>query len=572
MGVPLERYEDYLSIEEYEQWLLRQKLLRSIEKKNISKAEQYLESYRIYEKQNAVEAQYFQAMKLLILQMKNAPLEEQQTVIERAVKFTIPNIDKGLSEKMLLSEQELNLLIEYVKLRVYNSMPKEESTWRCNQYKDILNYIEHSHLDCYCRAKVYSKAVYFLCELILDTVKNTESLELGIDVCNQAIELLRESSRLYYFVELVDILEKLIKEYEILLNRNGQSEKIKVIQAALEEKADWRNKIVELYAEYNVTPFMENFCYIYREMESYCIGDVIRTRRKMFGMTKEQLCQGICSVKTLTRLETKKVKTQMSIVRQLFERLGLCAEYIRTRVITNDYKVLQLAEKFVWYENNEVMEDWIWCLKELEQKLCMEIPQNKQFIMHSHYLLGLRLKELSKEEYIEKLKEALEYTIPLEYVMKPGKKFLSCEEYTYIRGIGMRIDAAEDNPYMEIIKEICEQNEAGNGLKVSISTYEFLMTAVISYLGNIGEYDKSDELSNNLIKESLIYRRQKNLAEFLYNNIWNYQQRLSEGKKVIKEYKEEKELRRCLLLSKYNKMEKYIKFFEQTLEDYEKYN
>ena len=70
---------------------------------------------------------------------------------------------------------------------------------------------------------------------------------------------------------------------------------------------------MELYTKHNVSPYMEYFCHLYWEMESYCIGDVIRIRRQMFGMTKEQLCKGICSVKTLTRMEHKQVKTQMPI-------------------------------------------------------------------------------------------------------------------------------------------------------------------------------------------------------------------------------------------------------------------
>lgn len=288
----------------------------------------------------------------------------------------------------------------------------------------------------------------------------------------------------------------------------------------------------------------------------------------MFGMTKAQLCEGICGIKTLTRLELKQAKTQMPIVRALFKRLGLCAEYIRARVITSDYEVLKLAEECVRYENNNQMEDWIWRLKELEQKLCMNIPQNKQFIAHSYCLLRQKLKELSNEEVIAKMTEILEYTIPLEYAMKPGKKFLSREEKMYIRSIGMRINTTKDNPCMEIIREVCEQDELKNGLKPNIRTYEFLMTAVISYLGNIGDYESSDELGIKLLTESLLYRREVNLAEYLYNNLWNYQQRLLEGKIIRKVYEEEKELRRCLLLSKFDNKEKFIIFFEQLLMDH----
>ena len=39
-----------------------------------------MEAYRIYEKQNSVEAQYCDALELMILQMQNAPIKKQQAV------------------------------------------------------------------------------------------------------------------------------------------------------------------------------------------------------------------------------------------------------------------------------------------------------------------------------------------------------------------------------------------------------------------------------------------------------------------------------------------------------------
>lgn len=566
MGVPLEGYEDYLSTEEYEQWVLRQKLLGSIEQKHISEAEQYLVAYKVFKIQNVVEAQYCEAMELMILQMKNAPLEKQQDVIKRAVKLTMPKIENGLSEKMLLSEQELNLLIEYARLKEFKGNPEEEFDWRCKQYKDILNYIMHSHLDDLCRAKVYPKGAYYLCETILHNCRTTEDIELGINVCNEAIELLRDSRKLYYFIELIEVLEKLIEEKIIFLQKSNKREEVKALQRSFEEKIKWRDVMMELYIEYNVIPYIENFCHVYWETESYCIGDVIRTRRQMFGMTKEQLCEGICSVKTLTRIELKKAKTQMSIVRELFERLGLCAEYIRARVITKDYEVLRLAERCAWYENNYRMDEFIQCLKELEQRLDMDIPQNKQFIMSSYYLLNLKINKLSNNEFIESMKSIIEYTIPFEYVIKPVKKFLSREESILLYNIGMRIDAMQENFYMEVIREVCKQYKTDDEISMHIRKYEFLMTGLASYLGNKGKYEESDKLSTMTIEKSLIYRRGGLLAENLYNNLWNYQQRLLYKNVGAKKYKREKEFERCIILSKINKRDNLEIFFREELQ------
>lgn len=546
MGVSIERYEDYLSKEEYEQWHLRQQLFCAIEEKQTEEAERILAAYRVYENQNVVEAQYCTAMEFMILQLKNDSIQKQREVIERAVKFTIAAPDAGLSEEMLLAEQEINLLIEYIRLRERDSL-EEAFIWRKKQYQMILNYIETSRLDSVCRAKVYPKAAYYLSCLILEHEATLEELALGMELCNQAVEILRESSRLYYFMELMEVSEKLADR----LQKDRGEESIRQME------------IAELYEAYGVNPYMENFCYLYRGGDSFCIEDVIRVRRKMFGMTKEKLCQGICSVKTLTRLERKKTKTQMKIVRQLFERLGLYADYVRTRVITNDAEILKLAEQHVWYENNHMIKEWMWSTCELEKKLNMEIPQNRQFMMHSRFLLELRSGKITQEEYVNRMIELLEKTIPLEKIMKAEKKFLSREEYTYIRGIGMRMEMP--NPYIEIIREICAQSEEKEELTLCTRTYEFLMMGVISYLGNIGAYEESDRYGDAIVKQCLIHRRQMNLAEALYNNVWNYQQRVREGKPIRKVHEVEKELKRCLLLSEFNRMKKFVKFFEGKL-------
>lgn len=557
MGVSIEGYEDYLSTEEHEQWKLRQKLLKSIENKQVTEAEQYLEAYRIYEKQNSVEAQYCDAMELMILQMQNAPIEKQQAVIAHAVWLTMPKIEDGLSEKMLLSEQELNLLTEYVWLREYSGNPENEFEWRYKQYQEILHYIERSRLDEFCRAKVYPKVAYYLSELILHKVKTEENLKMGIRICNEAIELLRDSSRLYYIVELVDVLESLVREYEFCLRKLNRRDELEKLQADLQEKKEWRDIIIELYTEHEVSPYMEHFCHLYWEMESYCIGDVIRIRRQMFGMTKEELCEGICSVKTLTRIEHKKVKTQMPIVRELFERLGLCAEYIREKVLTSDFEVLKLAKEMVWHEINNRIEECERCLNELEEKLSLDIPQNKQFVMYYRYLLKLQKKNISKEEFINKLIEIIEYTIPMDYVMKDGERFLSQEEYTYIRGIGIRAEKELEAKCLEILYTICSKEEVASG---HIGKYEFLITSVISHLGNIGEFEESDMLSTKGARQSLAHRRSYILAEMIYNNLWNMQKRRGEWD----EY--EKIIEQCMLLSMYNKNRKLTLFFEKKLE------
>lgn len=556
MGVQIEEYEDYLSTEEYEQWSLRQKILQSLENKKILEAENYLEIYRVNEKQNVVEEQFCDAMELMILKIRKESLKKQQEVIMHAVELTMPQIETKLLKNLLLSEQEVNLLIEYVWLREYDGKPELEYEWRCRWYQEILDYITDSKLGNLCKVKVYPKAAYYLSELILHKSITEENLKLGIRICNEGIELLRDTRKLFYFTELVEVEERLVKAYSSFCLSGKRQEELEALQAALEEKKEWLKIVRELYIEYEVSPYMENDCYLYREMESYCIGDVIRIRRRMLGMTKEELCKGVCSVRTLTRIENKEVKTQMTIVRELFARLGLCAEYIRARIITSDYELLTLAKELVWNVNNRDIEKGKVCVKALKERLCLEIPQNKQFLMYYDCLLELAQKEISKEEAINKLSELIEYTIPVNCIMTHGEKFLSQEEYTYIRAIGIRAESELAKMCMEVIEEYCIYEKIASG---HTKKYEFLMTSVISYFGNIGEYEKSNFLSTKLIKQCLLYRRSYVLAEAIYNNLWNIQATTPGAGK------NEKMLRNCLRLSEYNRAMGDAIFFENKL-------
>ena len=64
----------------------------------------------------------------------------------------------------------------------------------------------------------------------------------------------------------------------------------------------------------------------------------------------------------------------------------------------------------------------------------------------------------------------------------------------------------------------------------------------------IGEYDRSDEISLRTMKESIHCYRMNLLAANLYNNVWNYEQRIKNDIPVRQGYQGEKFLKRCITL------------------------
>ena len=565
MGVLLEGYEDYLPPDEYEQWCLRQNIISSIEKKELDKTEYYLNEYKKITDRNAVELQFYDAMYFMYLKLKNASLVTQKEVIMRAIKNTMSDIDKVFHAGVLLSNQELNLLIEYIWLCENCNEVRGEKTFCIEYYKDLLEYIEQLDMNKFEKAKIYPKVAYYACQMAVFKAKTFEVEKWALEICDKALDLLFATEKLYYVIELLDIREKLVKEIQFFYRKEGKREAAEKVLETQDEKKEIEELLKELYAEYKVSPYVEDFCYLYWETESYCIGDIVKIRRQMLGLTKEQLCDGICSEKTLTRIEQRKVKAQMPIVRELFGRLGLCEEYTRARVVTSDYQTLELADKLVWYENTLQLVEWEKCLDELESRLCMEIPQNKQVIMQGKYLLDLKMKNISINEFAKRIEEAIELTMPLESIMKPKKRYLTREEAILIYNIGARLDT--ENVYMEMIEEICEQYEQKEEIDAHMRRYELLASGLASYHGNIGKYDLSNERGRRLIQESLLHYRKSMLATSLYNKFWNEQQeREGSGDKHVQE--NIRILKQCILLSEIANRENSIKFYKKKLDAY----
>ena len=67
-------------------------------------------------------------------------------------------------------------------------------------------------------------------------------------------------------------------------------------------------------------------------MAFYLLGDCIRERRERLGVTQEELCEGICSVPTLSKIENGKQGMRLNQYIAIMERLGLPVEPLGVRV------------------------------------------------------------------------------------------------------------------------------------------------------------------------------------------------------------------------------------------------
>lgn len=567
LGVVNDGFEDFLFPDEYALWKERQNLLRAIEDKDIKTAEEKIYQY---EKNNAcdnpIEHQFYLAMKIQLMQYQGKSDEELRAVIKQAIELTMPDCSVDTWNDYLLAVQEWNLLLEYIRFggdvgAARESGPSAAS--KVTAYEKILAAIQQSAMDIYSCVKIYPKAVYFLClEWMKPPVQDWDCPRM-LTLAENALDMLRSTGRMYYLCELLEIMERIFSVW------NGRSDKAADenvhIQLTLPQVQEWRRMLSEIFLDKGISDKMESCAYLYWQMYNYSIGDVVRKRRKMLGMTAKELCEGICSEKTLRRLENNRASTHMQIVGELFERMGLSPEYQRKKIVTDRYEAIVLYDTAARALNNRDMETLNRVLPQLREILPMDIVINRQEMEFLEVLHLWHCGQITDRDCACGLQQVLEYTVPLECVKSVEDGYLSCGEILCVHNITTRLDGTEKDIYMNLLRRICEWSIEENDTKMYIILYELIMYEVASYLGNKGEYIESNGITGDIIRKGLSLRRMNMLHMCIYNRLWNQMKMATENSSANQKSPIKEDLQKCIQLAKLCKETLYEKIYNEKL-------
>jgi len=556
LGVARDLYENLLDLEDYREWERQKDILHAVREKQTKEAEQLLSEYEeSLEDDENIRRQFYLVM-LADIQKK----EEGQELFVRkcyreALALTVPEADTVWAKQRPLSILEINLLLE--------NLAYENGMDSFLKYKVLLRYVEDGCYDEISKAKIYPKIAFYS---LKKRMQYREHLDAGermecLEICGKAVERLRDAGRTYYLVELLEIRRQLLEDQLGEVTGEEQKENLAVHR----ENEELLKVIRDLYRQYDVTDYMEDCTYLYQQKWVFPIGEVLKIRRTMFGMTQEQLCDGICSVKSLRRAEQGKTDIQREVREKLLKRLGLSGQLQWTRLITSDREVVRLAERLAKYQNGQNYVETRKLLERLKAKVTMEIPQNKQFIIETETLLDYYEKKISMRKFVDCETEILRQTLKENDFRKMGKIYLTEMEIKCIRN---RWKGLEKNRKIEEIKfllDIYHKYSLKNEIANAISMYEFVTEGAVSELGNLGEHELAIQIDRQSIKESLKCRRLVHMDYKLYDILWNKQEMANEkeDKADLKEMADE--LKSCISISHYNKRFFYEKIYRDKL-------
>lgn len=556
LGIAKELYENLLDLCDFEEWDYKKKILSAIQNKKIEDAYRLLKEYKAHLRENdRINHQFILAMWGEVLKQEGASKEKIAECYRKAVILTIPDAEKVWSEKRPLSVLEMNLLLETI---IYgNNM---DYLHKC---RVLMEYIDTGYYDEIMKAKIYPKIVYYYLkkQILFKEYWNVETQTENLKICEKAIDKLRDAGRTYYLVELLEI------EIQILetMPEDAVTEHLEKNGTDRINAKELMSMIKNLYAEYEVPAYMQDCTYFYQQKWIFSMKDVLRTRRAMFGLTQEQLCEGICSVKSLRRAEKGQTDMQRETLKKLLNRLGLSGQMQWSRLITSDREVIRMAEELADYINDRKFSVASKQLESLKSRIDLDIPQNKQYFLEKQALLEFEQGKVTREEFVKMEKEALECTLRAENLYRKENVYLTEQEITCIRNSWRGMEGKEKRELIDLIFRLYDNYALNNGLSQAISMYEFIAESAVNELGNNGEHVRAEEIDRKVIKASLSCRRIWDVHYNLYDILWNENEIVKKSGKRVSNDQMNTELKRCIMISHYVKRYFYENVYKEKL-------
>ena len=511
LGVSSEEYEDFVQYDEYERWERCQKLIDAVEQKKQDLAEHILnELLTDADIDNKIEYQFLMDMKGRILEMEGTVWDEIARVYEEAVELSMPDFDNIDWNRYIFSPEEFYILVRWLMAKTRYAADGNRA-YICSSYEKICGNIQRNLKQAYASAKVYPMAVYgwYLAVDVMDAVDDETVIKIWTNSCG-ALDSLRNAGRAYYLKELLQLRQVIrgqIVKRKLITNNEGE---LKIYEH------DWLNSFNKLYEKYAVDADINYSGYIYINSEVYCISDIISSRRRIYGLSRKELAEGVCTERTIIRIEKKQVKPQQYVIEGLFKKLGVVSDYLRAEILTNDYATLELYSDYKHAMNDADYKRADLIEKKLHTILDLGYPENRQVMANMTNNRKIRTGEIDRERYFQNMKNIIGMTLPGEFQCSP-EDYLSDMEVTILKNIAFESDVEE---YKNDLVDKCEKYYKKH-IKNHASLYEFIMGTVASRYGDQGKYAASNEIAGFIIEEATKLFRPHAIHRNLFCITWN---------------------------------------------------
>ena len=573
------RCDILLFASEYDDWQTRMDIVFAINDGGTEFAGKILEEYagrKIVQKNidkmgcnERLEYQFVLMMQAYIMLGGRFDRTELIAKLQEAAVLTIPQgvdvaFDNGM--KIILSVQELDILLEYYYQLVCREIEEKNiKTVDCyiGRIRKVIDYILSADwFNALSKANILTKAVYYV------MLSNQKKIRLNVDNEDElifiaeelksygrwlsdydnAIEVLRDCGRIYYLAELCDMMDAIVSRMKKLLSEDVcKSMKLDDIK----NTAD-RCREMLLYIEKltGISRYTKNGMYMYFEPNVYRMEKVVADRRRLLGITQNQLAEGICTAKTIRRLEQGHCRPHGYNLYEILNRLELYSDFVMDEIVSYNAGDMELLEKVYDAIGMNETERAQELLQTLKANLDMGYTRNRQTIerLETNFAYGRR--EIELKVYLEKMKNIIGYSVKYEHVLKNPAVYLTSCETTILHNMQNKQNEQDRLMYLYSIPSQYVRGE------LFIRKIEFCKTKFASDAGNRGEYEKSNSIFMDVIQKNTKLKRIYNIDRCIYGIWWNNNMQHKYSTEQSKEL-----LNICIDISDFSKGYVYKQFF-----------
>ncbi len=254
-------------------------------------------------------------------------------------------------------------------------------------------------------------------------------------------------------------------------------------------------------------------------MAAYNVGEFIKEKRERMGLTQEELCEGICSVSTLSRIERGNQEPRKGTIQMLLQRLGCSESALVLSYDGDSFEVLnliyRLRQAYILHRYDEAKE----LFSELDKSHDKLSPSDRQFYETVGAILNQ--EKLSDSEILDRLESAMRITHP-KYDKDHLPRLLSFEEITVLNNIAIYYSHLGDrSKAIEILYHISNfYSKSFISEAEALRTQPMIYYNLSKYLGLAGRYDECIEICNKGIRLAEETGRAMLLPRTLYNLSW----------------------------------------------------
>lgn len=390
LGKPVDRLEYVLPLEVYEIYEQRFLIQRDICHGELDAAEIKLKEFeQSRPADKSLHRQFILSQMAQIAWIRGEAPELVLKDLDSAIQETMP-LERAVESEMALSAEELRLLLFRWEVSQQTSCKRP-----AEEVRTILSYRNLTHMDTAEKVKFQPYAALLL-GMQCDLKKDGSMLET---LTKEALSLLREEGRLLYMPE---ILEQYVN---VLEYRNADCEFIRTLRSE-------HRSLLKIEEMFNI--HLEKFRLFEHRIRRFEIdSEIIRKERKAAQMSQEELSDGICATRTLAGIESGSRSPREQTMNDLLEKMNRKRTKINSIITTDDYEILWLKREFngmLYYSEYEKAEE---ILKQLEERLDISNPKNRQFLKGEKVTIMYRLKKWTPEQCLQELEEQLSLTLDM---------------------------------------------------------------------------------------------------------------------------------------------------------------